>query len=343
MHTLHVCQAGVFCKITDLAAISEHLKEPETTVWLDLEAPDEREIALLREEFDFHPLAIEDAVRDHERPKVDRYPTYYLLIFYSASYNGVIPGSEDAPRAAAAKGAPSLPAHEPQIDLRQLSLFVGKNFVVTIHRRPVSQVQETMARWQIPGTPLANSVSGILHGLLDTIVDDYFTLMDQIVDWVEELEDHIFSRQREGSIEEIFGLKKDLLLLRRVIAPERDVLNVLLRQETPIFRPGDLVYMQDVYDHTVRVTDSIDAYRELLSSALDSYLSLQSNQLNQLVKTLTLSSIILMACSLIAGIYGMNFTYMPELAWPLGYPFALGLMLVVGLSLGLFFWSRKWW
>lgn len=342
MHTLHVCQAGVFCKITELAAISDHLKEPDTVVWLDLEAPDEREVALLTEEFDFHPLAIEDAVRDHERPKVDRYSTYYLLIFYSASYNGVTPAAA-APQQAYARSGPEPAPGEAQIDLRQLSLFVGKNFIVTIHRRAVPQVQETMARWQIPGTPLANSVSGILHGLLDTIVDDYFTLMDQVVDWVEELEDRIFSRQREGSIEEIFSLKKDLLLLRRVIAPERDVLNVLLRQETPIFRPGDLVYMQDVYDHTVRVTDSIDAYRELLSSALDSYLSLQSNQLNQLVKLLTLSSIILMACSLVAGIYGMNFAYMPELGWRWGYPFALGLMAVIVVGLGLFFRSRKWW
>lgn len=339
MHTLHVCQSGVFCVVTGLDTISEHLKEPDTIVWLDLEAPDEGEVALLTDEFDFHHLAIEDAVRDHERPKVDRYPAYYLLIFYSAGYNGPPQGPPREPT----RGGPEPAPRDPQIDLRQLSIFVGRNFIVTIHRRAVPQVQETMARWQIPGTPLANSVSGILHGLLDTIVDDYFTLMDQIVDWVEELEDRIFSREREGSIEEIFGLKKDLLLLRRVIAPERDVLNVLLRQETPIFRAADLLYMQDVYDHIVRVTDSIDAYRELLSSALDSYLSLQSNQLNQLVKLLTLSSIILMACSLVAGIYGMNFAYMPELAWPWGYPFALGLMAAIAGGLALFFRGLKWW
>jgi magnesium transporter len=121
------------------------------------------------------------------------------------------------------------------------------------------------------------------------------------------------------------------------------VLNVLLRQETPIFRPAEIAYMQDVYDHLVRVTDTIDTYRDLLGSALDSYLSLQSNQLNQLVKTLTLSSIILMACALIAGIYGMNFATMPELEWRFGYPFALGLMLAVGLGLAAFFRSRKWW
>jgi magnesium transporter len=325
MHTLHVCQSGVFCKVTELEAISEHLKEPDTLVWLDLEAPDAAQVALLHEEFGFHPLAIEDAVKEHERPKVDAYSGYYLFIFYAAAYNH-------------GRGA-----GDPQIDLRGLNIFAGKNFIVTIHRRPIVQVTQTVARWQVPDSPLGNSVGGILHALLDAIVDDYFTLMDQVVDWVEDLEDQIFSRQREGSIEEIFSLKKDLLLLRRVVAPERDVLNVLLRQETAIFKPDGIIYMQDVYDHLVRVTDTIDTYRDLLSSALDSYLSLQSNQLNQLVKTLTLSSIILMACALIAGIYGMNFDFMPELHWPLGYPFALGLMLFIGLGLGLYFHSRKWW
>jgi magnesium transporter len=110
-----------------------------------------------------------------------------------------------------------------------------------------------------------------------------------------------------------------------------------------IFRGPEIAYIQDVYDHLVRVTDSIDTYRDLLSSALDSYLSLQSNQLNQLVKALTLASIILMACALVSGIYGMNFEFMPELHWLYGYPFALGLMLTIGVGLSLFFKSRKWW
>jgi len=340
MHTLHIYQASAFHQVSDLDAISTYLDGGEALIWLDLEAPDDHEVAILQQEFSFHPLAIEDAVREHERPKIERHSGYYLLIFYSAAYAG----DSRSLQQRLDNQVRDDPDHgEPQIDLRQLSIFVGRSFIVTIHRRPVHQVAETMARWQLPSMPLGHSVSGILHSLLDAIVDDYFTLMDQVIDWIEDLEDLIFSGEREGSVEEIFSLKKDLLLLRRVVAPERDVLNVLLRQETPIFKPGELVYMQDVYDHLVRVTDNIDTYRELLSSALDSYLSLQSNQLNQLVKILTLASIILMSASLIAGIYGMNFAHMPELAWLWGYPFALGLMLSIGIGLGLFFKSRKWW
>lgn len=325
MHTLQVCTAGTFSPVDNLDTISDFLNKPETVVWLDLEAPEEHEVILLRDEFGFHPLAIEDAVRDHERPKVDAYSSYYLIVFYAAGYKNGAEGGE------------------PQIDLRQLSLFVGKDFIVTIHRHPIKQLSETMARWHAPQTPLGNSVSGILHALLDSIVDDYFSLMDEVVDWIEDLEDTIFSRFREGAIQEIFSLKKDLLMMRRVVGPERDVLNVLLRQETVIFKSGDMIYIQDVYDHLVRVTDSIDTYRDLLSSALDSYLSLQSNQLNQLVKVLTLASIMLMAASLVAGIYGMNFVHMPELQWPWGYPYALGLMLSIGVGLALFFRSRRWW
>jgi magnesium transporter len=126
------------------------------------------------------------------------------------------------------------------------------------------------------------------------------------------------------------------------VAPERDVLNVLIRREVPIFERNTILYLQDVYDHIVRITDSIDTYRDLLSSALDAFLSVQSNRLNQIVKVLTIASIVLMSDALIAGIYGMNFEFMPELHSPYGYPFALGLMLVIGLGLVMFFRWRKW-
>jgi magnesium transporter len=320
MHTLHICQTGTFHDVDDLSKISDYLADPKAMIWLDLESPDEAEVRLLRDEFGFHDLAIEDAVRDHERPKVDPYDGYYLLIFYAARYD-----------------------ERDQIVLQSLNLFVGTNYLVSIRHGPIIEVDETMNRWHAPNAPIGENTTRLLHALLDAIVDDYFTLMDRIVDRVEELEDTIFGKFREESIQDIFRLKKDLLLLRRAVAPERDVLNVLLRQEMALFKGPEIAYIQDVYDHLVRVTDSIDTYRDLLSSALDSYLSLQSNQLNQLVKALTLASIILMACALVSGIYGMNFANMPELAWPLGYPFALGIMLTIGIGLSLFFKSRKWW
>ncbi|NTW97819.1 MAG: magnesium and cobalt transport protein CorA, partial [Oscillochloris sp.] len=213
MHTLHVCRTGTFHNVDDLSTISDYLADPHALVWLDLESPDDAEVALLRDEFEFHPLAIEDAVRDHERPKVDSYDGYYLLIFYSALYDD---GN--------------------QILLQSLNLFVGSNYLVSIRHGPISELHETMVRWHAPNAPIGENTTRLLHALLDTIVDNYFTLMDRVVDRVEELEDTIFGRFREDSIQDIFRLKKDLLLLRRAVAPERDVLNMLLRQEMAVFQ-----------------------------------------------------------------------------------------------------------
>jgi magnesium transporter len=185
-------------------------------------------------------------------------------------------------------------------------------------------------------------VGALVHAFLDAIVDDYFPLMDQVADRAEELEDTIFEHFQQESIQSLFRLKKDLLSMRRVVAPERDVLNVLLRRDIPIFRDADVAYLQDVYDHIVRLTDNIDTYRDLLSSAVDSYLSLQSNNLNQVVKLLTIASIILMADSLIAGIYGMNFINMPELGWGLGHGWAIILMVVTTAGLIGYFKRQRW-
>jgi magnesium transporter len=156
------------------------------------------------------------------------------------------------------------------------------------------------------------------------------------------LEEQIFERFSTDSLQSIFGLKKDLLALRKVLAPERDVLNVLTRRDLPIFKTHTLVYFQDVYDHVVRITDSIDTYRDLLSSALDSYLSMQSNRLNITVQTLTSASIILMVLSLITGIYGTNFDNIPELHFQYGYFAMLGGMVAVAIGLYAFFKRKGW-
>ncbi len=298
--------------------ISETLHEADSVVWLDIRDPNEQDIALLREEFHFHELSLEDAVREQQRPKVEAFEGYYFIVFYAVVYQ------------------------EGRIQTQALHLFVGHNFLVSVHRGDFRQIDETVARWRAPNSPLGKTVGALLYALLDAIVDDYFPTMDGLTDRIEELEDAIFEQFDKTSIQTIFGLKRDLLMLRRMLGPERDVVNVLLRREVPVFRAKDLVYLQDLYDHIVRLSDNIDTYRDLLSSALDSYLSLQSNRLNQIVKVLTIASIILMSDALIAGIYGMNFAHMPELGWQFGYPFAIGLMLTISIGLVALFKRLRW-
>ncbi|NWG19792.1 MAG: magnesium/cobalt transporter CorA [Chloroflexi bacterium] len=318
---LVVCQHdGRFSSTIDPAEISELIRQKDQLVWVDLQGPHEPDLALLTEEFGFHPLAIEDATRAHERPKIEIFADYYFLVFYALRYD----------------------TEMQRIVPQQVSLFVGLNYLVCIHAEPVAAIDETIRRWQRNERDFGADVAELLYHLLDTIVDDYFPILDALIERVEDIEEQIFDRFRPEALQEIFALKRELLMMRRFIAPERDILNVLLRREMPIYPREMVTYFQDVYDHTIRVTDSIDTYRDLLSSALDAFLSLQSNQLNEIVKILTIASIILMTAALIAGIYGMNFDVMPELHWPFGYAFALGLMMLASLALIVFFKRRRW-
>ena len=320
-HRLLICRSdGHFETKLDPSDISEVIKRKDAFVWLDIQDPRDQDIALLRDEFQFHPLAIEDALRPHERPKVDSYDGYYFLVFYAIHYD---------------VEAARLHAHA-------MSLFVGANYMVSVHQGDIPAIGHTIKRWQSNEEQFGNDAGALLYDLFDTIVDDYFPVIDQLAERVESIEEQIFERFREEALQDVFGLKRDLLHVRRIVAPERDVLNILIRREVPIFDRSTILYLQDVYDHIVRITDSIDTYRDLLSSALDAFLSVQSNRLNQIVKVLTIASIVLMSDALIAGIYGMNFEFMPELHWVFGYPFALGLMLLVGVGLVVFFRWRKW-
>ena len=178
--------------------------------------------------------------------------------------------------------------------------------------------------------------------LIDAIVDDYLPLLDIISERMDDLEDSIFGEWRAVVIEEIFMIKKKLLYLRRAITPLRDVFNTLLRREQPIFPRETHVYFQDVFDHLIRVADNIDTLRDMLSSTMDAYLSVSGNRMNKVMKRLTSVSTILMSVTLIAGIYGMNFVFMPELRWRYGYVFALLSIVVVALALYAYLKKVDW-
>jgi magnesium transporter len=402
MRSIVMSHHGRFQNGLSLEALAAALHDPHNVIWLDLQDATEEDVALLREQFGFHPLAIEDATRAHERPKVDAYgvpgdidgdgvadieaePDSSSVVpavgsgptlpdvgqgpLETASWNPELEGwTEAEPDESVLIPLDTSPAVIPNEDEgliergyyfvvfyaaifdpkedhirgNPVSLFIGANYLVTVHAGPIAHINETMARWRAPKSPLGHRVGTLVHSLLDAMVDDYFPLMDQVADRVEELEDSIFTHFHESSIAAIFQLKKDLLGMRRIVAPERDVLNVLLRRQLPIFSPEDVAYLQDIYDHIVRVTDSIDTYRDLVSSALDSYLSLQGNRLNQIMRVLTVASIILMADALITGFYGQNFKFFPGLDIPIGSFWSLLLIAVTTIGLWLYFRRKKW-
>jgi magnesium transporter len=302
-----------------LDGISDVLAREDSLTWVDVIDPTPEDFRLVSQEFRFHPLSLEDALRRHQRPKLDHYDGFLFMVFYGMETEN---------------GRPLM---------REINLFAGKNYLVTVHDGTITAIPETAGRWAENVEQLGNRGIGLLvYSLLDALVDDYFPCMDELADRIEELEALIFSRVQKSEQAEIFALKKDLLALRRVLGPERDVMNILVRRDAPVFGDEVVIYFQDVYDHILRVTDNIDSYRDLLSSALDAHLSMTSYHLNEVVKRLTSSSIILMTVTLVAGIYGMNFKHMPELDWTYGYPFAIGLMIAISVGLVILFKRIEW-
>ncbi|HYY57852.1 MAG TPA: magnesium/cobalt transporter CorA [Pyrinomonadaceae bacterium] len=300
--------------------ISDLCMGEKNVVWADVSDPTSQDFIELAEEFGFHPLSIEDCQQTHQRPKVEEYPGYYFMVLYEAELVG---------------------PHD-HLELRELNIFLGANYLVTVHSRPIRAIKTARRLWH-EWTDRAEHGAGMLaYLMIDAIVDDYMPLLDILSDRMDDLEDEIFGDFRSGSIEEIFRIKKQLLYLRRSITPLRDVFNTLLRREQPIFARETHVYFQDVFDHIIRVADTVDTLRDLLGSTMDAYLSMQSNRMNVVMKRLTSIATILMSVTLIAGIYGMNFAHMPELGWKYGYVYALLSMVIVGFGLYLFLRKVKW-
>ncbi len=302
------------------ADISELRESDENIIWADVSDPTSQDFEELAEEFGFHHLSIEDCQNAHQRPKIEEYTGYYFIVLYEAE----LVGPTD------------------RLELRELNIFLGKNYLVTVHSRPIRAIATAGRLWH-EWTDRAEQGSGLLaYLLIDAIVDDYLPLLDLISERMDDLEDSIFGQFRSEVISEIFGIKKKLLYLRRSITPLRDVFNTLLRREQPLFARETHIYFQDVFDHLIRVADTIDTLRDMLSSTMDAYLSVTGNRMNQVMKRLTSISTILMSVTLIAGIYGMNFVLMPELHWRYGYVFALSSMVVVGVALYIYLKKVKW-
>jgi magnesium transporter len=208
---------------------------------------------------------------------------------------------------------------------------------------PIPQLQEVATRWRQNTADLkGRSVAILLYSVLDTIVDSYFPILDAIAEHIDAMEESIFGRSGRDALEPLFQMRKNLLALRRVIGPERDIMAMLVRRDLEVLGPTTAVYFQDVYDHVLRVTDSLDTYRDLLSGALDAYLSVVSNNLNQVMRTLTAWSIILMSLTLIPSIYGMNVHFWPTPGSRFGWDFALMVMFGIGGVLFALFKTINW-
>lgn len=320
VRSLLCTEHGAFHHDVGLDQVESFIADPANLLWLDIDTAITKDLSLLPPAFAFHHLALEDAIHRGQRAKFDQYEHFSFLLFYAID------------------GESPLEA----LKLSQIALFIGPNYLVTVHDGPFCEVDESAQRWRQNLQTIDRSIGVLVYSLLDAIVDAYFPIVDQVAERVEDIEETVFRRFDPGALEQVFQLKKSLLSLRRAVAPERDVVNTLVRRDAPVFGAESLLYFQDLYDHIVRVTDSIDIYRDLLSSALDSYLSVASNRLNEVMKTLTSLSIPLMAASFLVGVWGMNFEHMPELGWRYGYPAALSFIAAVSVAIAMYFRRKRW-
>ena len=297
-------------------AATDLLPRGECNLWLHLDAPTDEDLRFLQEKLKIHPLTLEDIVQQNQRPKIEPFEDYVYLAIH--------------PLQRKAKW---------QIEPTELDLLLGRNWIVSAHYGPLPGLIENSHLHERIPRALGRGADFCLYTLVDLVVDSYFPLMDDIEDEIDSLEDQLLLRVNSVDINGLLALKRSIVQIRRAVTPQREVLNQLTRHDFPFVRPENLVYFRDVYDHLIRITEELDSLRDILSSLLEIHLAAISNQLNITMKRLAAWGTILVGITAIAGIYGMNFKFMPELEWPYGYFAVLALMVLI--STGLFFYFKK--
>jgi len=288
-------------------------------VWLGLHEPDKELMRTVQKRFGLHDLAIEDALNAHQRPKLEIYGESLFVVLRTAQ----------------------LVDHA--VRLGETHIFAGRGYVVTVRHGSSTPYREVRARCEAAPKMLSLGESFVVYSVMDFIVDNYFPVIHDLEEEVDALEDAVFSRESSAPrIARIYELRHELLLLRRAVQPLQEVCNRMMRFDVPLIDQAMHPYFRDVQDHVILLIESIDNLRDLLAAALEAHLLLSSVEQNNIIKIFSVAAVVLMPPTLVASIYGMNFKNMPELEWSLGYPGAVGLMLMVAVLPYLFFKWKRW-
>jgi magnesium transporter len=293
------------------------LLERDEYFWLDLIDPSKKEVAALEEIFSFHPLVLEDMVKRGQRPKLEDFGDYMFLVYY-----GAVEG----------KGA--------GIDLEEVHALLSGGYLVTSHARPCTVLEEARERFDAQAP---SSEQFVIYRVLDGLTDSFFPILERLDDRMEQLDGEIFDRPDPSQLQEITSLRRDLVALRRIVTPQRDLLargvdDIL---ELPGLEADSRNYFRDVYDHAIRISDQIDSYRDLLAGTRDAYLSVVSNRLNQITKQLTVVATIFLPLSFVVGFFGQNFKWLVVHIDSAESFFVLGIGSLVLSVVGLLVWFRR--
>jgi magnesium transporter len=290
-------------------------------LWVDIYETTEADGDFLARNFNFHHLAIEDCVSPLIRPpKIDDFGSYLFLVVHGINHMG----------------------ESDIVETTELAFFLGPHYVISNHNNPMYGVDYVIRMVEDDGRPMRRGADFLAHALIDTLVDNVLPTIDKMSDFAETVEEEVIKSPQQATLEAIMKLKRSVIRVHRVMAPQRDIVNRLSRREFPLIREEALVFYRDVYDHIVRIEDMGQSLHDRADNALSTYLSSVANRQNEAMKVLTTVATIFMPLTLLAGIYGMNFEHMPELKWQWGY-FAvlifIGVAIVFAVS---WFWARRW-
>jgi len=291
-----------------------------SVLWVDLCKPTDHESYILTHDFKFHPLAIEDVISEKPRTKIDDYGRYLFLVFQVVDYIG----------------------REEGLKVSEIDLFLGKNSLVTVHYDDHRLFDYLYSRAERDDRLMSRGADFLFHTLIDTIVDNYNTTLDILEYEIDQVEEDVLSEPDQETLNSIFTLRRDVVQLKRLVLPQSEVVSQLTKEHFSLISKTASVYFSDIHDHLARVNDLADFHREILNSSLEVYYSRISTKTNEIIKFLTIVTVLFIPPTFLVGLWGMNFDHMPELDWEYGYHFALLLMLVVVLVLVTFFRKKKW-
>jgi magnesium transporter len=300
----------------DFREIHSYLARPGTFVWVALKDATEAELEQMREEFDLHPLAVEDASHGHQRPKIEEYGDQLFVVMHTVEVAG------------------------DELNVGEVDVFVGRNFVLSVRSRTERGFQDVRARAEREPDLLRHGAGFVLYALMDAIVDRYFPVLDAVEMQLEGVEEHLFSgTSPRENIEALYYVKQKLTTLKHAVSPLLEHVGKLYGGRVPMVCAGLGEYFRDVYDHLFRINQSIDSARETVNTAIQVALAMVNMGHGEITKRLAAYAALVAVPTMIAGVYGMNFEHMPELHWSLGYPLSIGLMLAIDAFL--FFRFRK--
>jgi len=311
---------GTFVTQVPREKFKEYLADERTLLWVDFEDPTDEENAILRSDFSFHPLLVDDCIASHSQPKLDEFENYFFMVIHSCFFY-------------------TEKELEEALNVRELDIFVGKNFVITYHKGHIRSVTTNRRRCEHGCQIMTQGSDFLFYNFLDSLVDNYFPILDELSLRLEKIEEDILENPRPELLAEIFILKRSLLTLRKIVAPQRELIGRFIRPGFPFIRSKIRPYFKDIYDHILRIYDISESARELISADMEAYLSSISFKLNETMKTLTIIATLILPLTLITGFYGMNIE-IPEFKWGYyGYLTVWGL--IIATTVGMLFYFRK--